>query len=171
MIPTLTLAGAYHFPSGLLSWSKKGSSFCYSDDQFATQYYSIASARAACVNLGASCYGLYDEKCDGTGVIKLCKSSRVAQSSEGSCVYASPNHKTTGLFRWDRCPVVTWLRGCPFVFENTHTLGLIRHTAAFPRGHWYSTTTPLRRYYTTGRYYTTRRHHTTGERSRFSSVT
>ena len=76
-------------------WGQAKSRQCSST--FSQQYPSLIQAQAACLHLGASCHGLSDSSCSGDS-FTLCKTSNVAISTTGSCVYTPPKYKWTGLF-------------------------------------------------------------------------
>lgn len=76
---------------GGTSWSKTRYQECYTGK---TRYYSLARAQAACLELGASCGGVYDGSCDGRMGFRVCRIGYFG-TSYGSCVYSPPK---TGLF-------------------------------------------------------------------------
>ena len=54
-------------------------------------------AKMACMKAGASCLGVYDQTCDGTGVLALCDArqlkSSTLQDANSSCVFLRPAGK------------------------------------------------------------------------------
>ena len=49
-------------------------------------FSNLAQAQTACVQLGSSCHGVYDEHCDGR-TLHLCQASPFSTSNAAGCVY------------------------------------------------------------------------------------
>ena len=90
---SLPLIAIIMYPPGRMFWSVTNNKYC--DGTFPQDYNNLEQAKAACLNLGARCYGIHDYRCGGRA-FNLCQSSHLRHSSVGSCVHASP--KWTGLF-------------------------------------------------------------------------
>ena len=93
---SLPLIAIIMYPPGRMFWSVTNNKYC--DGTFPQDYNNLEQAKAACLNLGARCYGIHDYRCGGRA-FNLCQSSHLRHSSVGSCVHASP--KWTGLFDWE----------------------------------------------------------------------
>ena len=63
-------------------WTKMTSRLCRPIGTFSN----LAQAQTACVQLGSSCHGVYDEHCDGR-TLHLCQASPFSTSNAASCVY------------------------------------------------------------------------------------
>merc|ERR1711939_195039 len=72
-------------------WTTMTNRFCPRTDE---AYSSLEEAQEECDNLGAGCFGVYDDYCDGGGSYHLCTKARYLPSSTGSCVYAQPTTPT-----------------------------------------------------------------------------
>ena len=76
--------------AGGFSFEKQSKVHCGSNS-YPTLYGSLARAQIACLSMGSSCAGVYDDGCDGNGFY-LCRPGRFSSSSM-SCVFAlsAPN--------------------------------------------------------------------------------
>jgi hypothetical protein len=78
-------------------WEKNAKKHCGMNNILLTTYSTLASAKDACTQMAAGeCGGVYDEKCDDSGLFYICMSGAWADSS-WSCIYtATTSQEATG---------------------------------------------------------------------------
>ena len=75
----------YHSHSGT-AWTKISGQWCRRGATFSK----LALAQASCLQLGTSCHGVYDDRCDGRA-FHLCRTSHSSTSNSEGCVYQPIN--------------------------------------------------------------------------------
>merc|ERR1712076_20731 len=74
-------------------WTKQTKKHCF-NGKHAKSYKTLADAQKACLGLGKSCSGVYDETCNDKGEFYTCTTAKWATSSS-SCIYTPPKPATT----------------------------------------------------------------------------
>ena len=100
------------FAPTVTTWTNVEKKHC-AQNKFSDPYTTLLEAQNACANLGSSCAGVYDQKCDGTDNFYLCRVGAFKSSSSGSCVYTlgtttpAPTTTTTAVSTTSTAPTTT----------------------------------------------------------------
>eukprot|EP00121_Abeoforma_whisleri_P015581 Awhi_evm1s14344 len=80
----LTLNGS--FVSDVIDWTQNLFEYCYEIPN--ENYPTLELAKAACLDLGIVCTGVYDSSCDNLGSFTLCKPDGMYNTSLNACTYS-----------------------------------------------------------------------------------
>ena len=83
----------YYYLSLGMQWTKISSRLCRPGGT----YSNLVQAQTACLQLGSSCHGVYDEHCDGRKLY-LCKASPFSTSHGAGCLYKPTSAISTASF-------------------------------------------------------------------------